>query len=379
MRYDLGYTTGPFGKSLLSTVSQVGSDADDVRDTHVHVLRPRVHRTRQLQRVRRHRADWNTGNDLPDRLLLDSNASIGALGSSESNSGEGHAYIGFNPDVPLKVGSFGGSLQIGGGATEAIAEWLDINGDGLADKVYRDSDGVGGDTNDVNRDGPIRYRLNRGGPNGSVTFGDERTVTGITRLSTEGNFGLEGAFEAFPGVSIEFGVGAEVSWGDAYFSDANADGLPDYVSGGQVWFNHLDNNGNPTFEQGSGHTPVPIQDGTATTTLPQSVVDVQNKLRAANPLVDTVRRWTAPFAGTISIDAPVTLSQTGGVSLDGVRVAMQQNGTELAAANLLTSGSQAFTAPVARTVAAGDEIYFRVGSVNDGGQRRGHLEPHDHL
>jgi hypothetical protein len=58
----------------------------------------------------------------------------------------------------LKVGSFGGSLQIGGGATEAIAEWLDINGDGLPDKVYRDSDGAGdgdsGDLNDVNR-GPI--------------------------------------------------------------------------------------------------------------------------------------------------------------------------------------------------------------------------------
>jgi len=234
------------------------------------------------------------------------------------------------------------------------------------DKVYRDSDGVGGDLNDVNRDGPIRFRLNRGGPNGSPTFSDEMTVTGITRLSTEGNFGLEGAFEAFPGITVAFGLGVEVSWGDAYFSDVNADGLPDYVSGGRVWFNHLNSSGTPIFELGSGNTPVPIEDGTASSTLPQSVQDIQTKLQAANPLVDTVRRWTAPFGGTVSLDASVMLSQTGGSSVDGVRVAIQQNGSEVAAANLLSSGSQAFTAPIVRTVAAGDQFYFRAGSVNDG-------------
>ena len=269
---------------------------------------------------------WNTGSDLPDRQLLDSNAAIGALGSSESNSGEGHVYIGFNPTVPLKVGSFGGSLQIGGGATEAIAEWLDINGDGLPDKVYRDSDGVGGDLNDVNRDGPIRYRLNTSRPTDALsaqpTFGDEMTVTGITRLSTEGNFGLEGAFEAFPGVTVAFGLGVEVSWGEAYFTDANGDGLPDYVSGGTVWYNHLDGAGVPVFVAGdSSATPVPIIDTGATVDLPQDVQDIQEQLEAANPLVDTVRRWTAPFNGTISIVAPVTLNPLTGVSEDGVRVA----------------------------------------------------------
>ncbi len=365
VRYDLGYTTGPFGKSLLSSVSQVGSDGT-TSATHTFTYYDRVSTGPDSYDGFAGPTNWNTGSDLPDRLLLDSSAAIGALGSSESNSGEGHAYIGFNPIDPLKVGSFGGSLQIGGGATEAIAEWLDINGDGLPDKVYRDSDGIGGDLNDVNRNGPIRYRLNQGGPGGSVTFGDEKTVTGITRLSTEGNFGLELAFEAFPGISVAFGLGAEVSWGDAYFSDVNADGLPDYVSGGQVWFNHLDANGNPTFEQGSGNTLVPIEDASSNAGVPQSVQDIQAKLAANNPLVDTVRRWTAPFKGTISINAPVTLSPSSGSSPDGVRVAIQQEGTEVAAANLLNAGSQAFTAAITRDVQAGDDIYFRVGSVNNG-------------
>jgi RHS repeat-associated protein len=366
VRYDLSYSTGPFGKSLLTSVSQVGNDASTAA-AHTFSYYDRVTQTGGGYDGFAGPTTWNTGSDLPDRLLLDSNASIGALGSSESNSAEGHAYIGFNPIDPEKIGSFGGSLQIGGGATEAIAEWLDINGDGLPDKVYRDSNGANGDLNDVNRDGPIRYRLNRGGPNGSVTFSDQKTVTGITRLSTEGNFGLEGAFEAFPGATIAFGLGFEVSWGDAYFSDVNADGLPDYVSGGSVWFNHLDGNGDPLFEKNnSDNTPVPIQNASSSTDLPQNVKDIQAKLTASNPLVDTVRRWTAPFKGTITIDAPVTLSPLSDTSVDGVRVAMQQDATEFAAANLLTTGSQAFTAPISRPVEAGTRIYFRVGSVNNG-------------
>ena len=363
--YDFDYATGPFGKSLLSAVSQVGHD-QTTSATHTFSYHDRVSTEAGGYDGFATEKEWDTGEDLPDRLLLDSNAAIGALGSSESNSGEGHAYVGFNPVVGYKVGSFGGSLQIGGGATEAIAEWLDINGDGLSDKVYRDSDGTDGDTNDVNRNGPIRYRLNQGGPGGSVNFGEEKTVTGISKLSTEGNFMIEGAFQAFPGATVAFGVGTAVSWGDAYFSDVNADGLPDYVSGGQVWFNHLDTAGTPTFEQGSGNTPVPIQDASSNTDMPQSVKDIQAQLAASNPLVDTVRRWTAPFNGTVSIDAPVTLSPAGGSSLDGVRVAIQQESTEVAAANLLGTGSQAFTAPIVRTVAAGDALYFRVGSVNNG-------------
>ena len=382
VRYDLNYgTAGAFGKSLLRSVAQVGSDGT-TSATHDFTYYDRVSTADGYDGFGTP-LDWNTGDDLPSRQYLDSTAAIGALGSSESNSGEGHAYLGFNPIIPDKVGSFGGSLQIGGGATEAIAEWLDINGDGLPDKVYRDSNGShnsdggtdnGDDTNDVNRNGPIRYRLNTSGPSSnSTTFGPQQTVTGINRLSTEGNFGLEGAFEAFPGITIAFGLGIEVSWGDAYFSDANGDGLPDYVSGGTVWFNHLDANGMPTFIQNSSaDTPVPIVDSAANVDLPQDVTDIQGKLEKANPLVDTVRRWTAPFTGSVLIDAPVTLAPITGTSTDGVRVAIQQNMDEIDTAVLTTGSPTAFLVPEPvdplpdLEVVAGDQIYFRVGSIDDG-------------
>jgi RHS repeat-associated protein len=368
VRYDLCYGEGAFGKSLLHSVSQVGSDGT-TSATHTFDYANRVGTQTNGYNGFASADGWNTGKDLPDRLLLDSKASISALGGSESNAGEGHAYIGFNPLVPEKLGSIGGSLQIGGGATEAISEWLDINGDGLPDKVYRAS--TASDPNDVARNGPVMFRLNQSRPGGSTTFGDPEQAQGITKLSTEGNFSVEGALEAFPGVSVAFGLGAEVSWGDAYFADANSDGLPDYISGGTVYFNHLEN-GIPRFvANDSSATPVPIADGTANVQTPAAVQQAQTQLATQNPPVDTVRRWTAPFGGTVSVDAPVTLSlPPNATSPDGVRVAIQHGGTELTAANLLNAGSHAFDTPVAINVNAGDNIYFRVGSVSDGANDR---------
>jgi hypothetical protein len=265
VRYDLAYKpNGAFGKSLLASVDQVGSDLTTKATHHFDYFDEVTDTNGNYQGFADQKVDWKTADpndadgDLPSRQLLTDKAEPGALGSSESNSAEGHAYIGFNPVIANKLGSFGGSLQLGGGATEALAEWIDLNGDSLPDKVYRDPAG-----NDIDRNGPIRFRLNRSGPSGNTVFGPEQTVGGqLTGLSVDGNFGLQAAFEAYPGIEIAFGLGLDVTWGDAYFSDVNSDGLPDFVLKGDVYFNHLVN-GVPTFDKGnSAATPVPIAGGT---------------------------------------------------------------------------------------------------------------------
>ena len=62
-------------------------------------------------------------------------------------------------------------------------------------------------------------------------------------------------------------------------------GLPDYVSGGTVWFNHLDGNGVPAFIEGdSSATPVPIVDTGAAVALrpaPMPTNQDSNKVVAA--------------------------------------------------------------------------------------------------
>lgn len=360
VRYDLHYSKGPFGKSLLASVDQIGADLT-TKETHQFDYYDEVTNASGNYDGFGTTENWNTGNDLPARQMLTDEAQNGALGSSETNSGEGHAYLGFNPIDPTKVLSFGGSIQLGGGVTEALAEFIDLNGDTLPDKVYRDPAG-----NDVDRNGPIRFRLNQSGPSGSTTFGAEQTVVGLTKLSSEGDFAFEGAIEAFPIVTVAFGIGLDVTWGENYFSDVNSDGLPDFVSGGNVYFNHLDN-GIPTFVLGdSSATAVPIASGTPVAGSVQQLADTQAKLAEKSPLVDTIRRWVAPFTGTVSINAPVTLQPVGGTSVDGVRVAIQHNGTEVAAGNLLTTGATAFSSAISRPVSAGDHLYFRVGSINDG-------------
>jgi RHS repeat-associated protein len=350
-RYDLGYTTGPFGKSLLTTVTQVGTAPGDSA-VHTFNYNDEVLADDGSYDGFAGPTTWNTGADLDDRTLLDP-VSIGALGSSESNSGEGHAYIGFNALIPDKNGSFGGSLQIGAGGTEAIAEWIDLNGDTLPDKVFE-------------KDGGIHFRLNTSGPDGATDFtGSDEVAGDLPRLSREVNIDFQLSVEAHVVVTAIFGLGGQVSIGDSYFTDVNADGFPDFVSGGTVYFNRLDADGVPTFQTGSTGTVVPLPvDGGAPTVEVDQLDEIQADLTALSPPVDTVRRWTAPTSGTVSISAPVSLVADS--PDDGVRVAIQHNGNELQATNLLTSASTAFQSAFTRNVVKGDHLYFRVGSVADG-------------
>ncbi len=368
-RYDLHYTDGAFAKTLLTSVDQQGSDGH-VYGRHDFEYYDEVRTTSGGYNGFTGPTSWNTGTDNLQRTVLGP-TNLSALGASETNAGDVHAYIGFNPADPLKEGSFGGAITINGGATEAQAEMLDINGDGLPDKVFRDGGGVS-------------YRLNTSGPNRVATFGDKRPIVNLSRLSTEADIGLAVGAEAHLGVDVVFTVSGDVTIGEDYFADANSDGLPDFVSAGTVYFNHLDpTTGNPTFDVSSDGTPVPIN--VTTTTLPasQQITDLEAQRRAQSPLQDTLRRWVAPFNGTIAIDAPATLDPTPvpGVTNppytgDGVRVAIQHNATQLWTSTLNTPGGTASPTGVsAINVAKGDRIYFRLQSIDDGARDQVRWDP----
>jgi hypothetical protein len=172
-RYDLGYIQGAFGKTMLATVARAGSDGqvysattfkyfDDVRPdgTHYQGFAPTQ--------------SWSTGTDsLTDDVR--GPQPVSALGGSTETDGGAHAYLGFNPTDPLKDGSFGGSFGFKIGASEAKAEFIDINGDGLPDKVFYDDQG-------------IAFRLNQSGPETPATqgtFGPKQHITGLPKLSGE--------------------------------------------------------------------------------------------------------------------------------------------------------------------------------------------------
>ena len=184
------------------------------------------------------------------------------------------------------------------------------------------------------------------------------------------------AYAGFDGLTgfVGFNAAFSQSKQTTYFADVNGDGLVDLVADGTVYFNHLVNNA-PVFTTNSYDTPNPVgAAAVAANLIAAQQAAAAAKLDAANPLIDTVSRWVAPFAGTVAIAAPVNLVQDTSQAraayktADGVRVAIQRNSSELWSLKI-AQGDYAPKTPTgvsAVNVSKGDVIYFRVGSVNDG-------------
>jgi len=376
-RYRLEYTTGRFGKSLLSGVTQIGCTGDGPDDC-AGPDQSSAHAFTYFDDIEEAGTgfapvQWDTRDDDMNKSRLVNRAS--ALGMATALGGDGQVYIGYNSVAPDKNGSFGGSITLEGATTESLLEFLDINGDGLPDKVFRDNP-------DLTGAGTIRYRLNTSTPGGEldepVTFAAASHAIGdpgskIDRLPVSREFGVTGGIEAYFGVVGVFNVGGSWDFAQSYFNDLNNDGLPDFVLGTEVYFNHLDCGGAgfadkelciPTFSKDDSQTRVPL----TVQSIPLDNTDVAEqvqRMRELAPPVDTVRRWVAPWTGTVDIAATATLSAPpedetlGGQSVD---LAIQHNGVlgvEVFTESLDAIGDQwVFTDSV--EVTRGDRIYFRV-------------------
>lgn len=354
--YDLD---GPFGKALLTSVDQLGSD-EQVYATNRFDYYDDVRAGGSYNGFTS--ARWDSPPQGIDQQILGATMGASALGSSRALTVDAHAYLGFAPFHPRKSQSAGGSITINGGVTEATAELLDINGDQLLDQVWREG-------------GNIRFRLNRGGPDGSQKFDDQAgSVAGLSTLSSEWNIGVGAAVEAHVEVSVQFSIAADVAVGETYFTDVNNDGLPDLVQAGRVQFNRLDANGIPRFSDDSAGTRVPIDSRQLQLPRIDKLQEIEAQQRAQSPLQDTVRRWLAPYDGTIVIAAPVTLDPqvdmldpTAPYRGDGVRTTIETRGSVLWAERLLTPGQVATPTGVgAVAVTKGQAVYFRLQSIDDG-------------
>lgn len=365
--YELTYITGEFSKTLLDSIKEFDA-AGKLFTAHSFQYYNDI-RTGGNYAPLAGPADWAPqGDDIKGDFinpidLFSDKASL--LGGNKSFGGGFGMAITLGPDdedLALKTNTAGVCFGFNYSKNEGMLALVDINGDGLIDKVYK-------------KGGKLFFRPNRSGPSGNVTFGDIRPVNGINDFSKgetfSGDVGLESHFGIFAG--FEYTRTEDIT--SVYFSDVNGDLLVDLVMDGIVYFNHLDSNGNPTFTTSSGDTPSPINGSSAID--PKLVQNDSAKLEAAitdNPLHDVVRVWKAPFDGTVSITAPVALVQDttpdGKAYLfaDGVRVAIQHNGSELWSADIVKND---FAVKEPNGVGAihvqqGDKIYFRVQSKNNG-------------
>ncbi len=362
---------GPYDKSLLTKVTEFGSDGVDGPE-HVFQWYDDVHGdggkyqgfdpTRQWGRS-------DTAAVLPnDHVNI---AAESALGSSHRIGGDGGSYIGFNPAIPSKIGSFGGSFNVAGGETTTDSVLVDLNGDGLPDRVYA----VGT---------AIKYRENLHRPGGSPNpldgswFGPERSVGGIDALGRSTDLRIDLHYEVYPVVAIQVGGGFGFSFGKEYFTDVNGDGRVDFVkSDRSVWYNVLvpaneadadappDADWTPKFVNSETIAPianrleVPL-DEFVSSLADEMPADVTKLLEDSSPRIDTVRRWVAPFTGTVKVTGAVGLVDPANYTGDGAQVSVEHHESTQWSHVLTKASPSAEPDGTPFQVTAGDQVWFRV-------------------
>jgi RHS repeat-associated protein len=361
-RYSFDYVTGPFKKTLLTKVTQFGEDGTTEFNNHRFDYFDDARNAAGNYHGFSAAADWGIGGDYISAGLLGKGLAS-ALGGSRGESTGGHLYVGVGSGDP-KSKNISGGVKVGysRSSNETLIAMADMNGDGLPDKVFKGSGG-------------FYYRANLSGPRGGSRFGEPVRLDSLPAISREKTTSTTVGGEIYFGLPVMLDRHESISRADTYFSDVNGDGITDLVSGGRALFGYINAAGVPTFSANSADTPVPIG---------PSVVDANGLLRdfsaiemeraSAFPLLDTVRRWVAPYDGVVQINAPVRLIQDTSPDrieydgADGVRVAIQLERAELWST---TIGANDYATRVPAGVAAvpvrrGDRLYFRVQSVFDG-------------
>ncbi|SFM90299.1 RHS repeat-associated core domain-containing protein [Chitinophaga sp. YR627] len=359
--YDLTYREGAFYKTLLENISELDADGK-LFYTHGFDYYNDI-ATAAGQVLWTPEENWSPANDNLkgdiSKVLSGFTDEATALGSTTSSSSGNRMAVtlGIYNGEQDKSLTVGGNFTSGNGRTEGLLALVDINGDALPDKVFK-------------KGGQLFYRPNMGFA--SHSFGDIRPIHGV------GNFNAGKSRTTGRGVEVNatyvfFGStsSSTTSTTSEYFSDFNGDGLVDIAVNGTVYFNRLNETGDPVFLPTSDGTPAPIVNGSNVSKVffaPDTAL--QREQERDYPLHDIVRVWVAPHTGNISIQAPVQLVDAGNTALkhDGVRVSIQQSGSVLWST---TIGADDHTVkqPTGvsnRPITKGQRIYFRVQSVYNG-------------
>lgn len=379
--YEFTYKLGAFQKTLLQNIREFDSQ-DNFFTQHDFTYYDEVTSGTGYKPFRESRTwaiDENDGEvrgDFKKRIegRFDDNASMLSGSKSTDNSFGMAVSVGFNLRVTDKTLSVGGSFSSSGSETQSTLTMIDLNGDGLPDKVFI-------------KQGQLHFSPNLSGPAGAEKFGVASPVLRgvskgtdpVTVFFREKSKTISGGLEAQGPASAPvfggFGLNKTKSEQTIYFSEVNGDQLPDLVDRGKVYFGRLNpQTGVPEFVESSALTASPIVQGGAISTEMGSTdeLELQRTLRE-NPLHDVVRMWEAPYTGRIKITAPVQLlniqdEDRAETAADGVRVAIQLRNTEVWKL-VIPADDYSLHTPAGvndLSVNKGDRVFFRVGSISNG-------------
>ena len=375
--YAFTYGEGAFNKDVLTGVKQLDDKGTEVSYQKFEYYDD-VQAVKGYVPFKEKQETWNTHNDHLGAGFLNPLQFVSkafsdkpsALGGTTSFSLSGSFYAGIGPmdGDKWKGNTIGASYGYSLDKSNGVSTLVDINGDGLPDKVFR-------------KGGALYYRPQiPTSQNSEVLYGEDVRIVGVSGFSKITSSTHNGGAKATVGYQLftaEVGVdfSSTKTKTTEYLSDINGDGLVDLVFNKKVYFNHIefDKQGKaiPVFTLSSADTPSPI---IYSGKIDASVIKIdpaeQEELIKSSPMEDMVRVWQAPKDGIISISGTVSLITPTGeydtdeyAHADGVRVAIQKGRTELWNKKITKGDATAYNATAQNiTVKKGDRIYFRVQS-----------------
>ncbi|HLZ86385.1 MAG TPA: SpvB/TcaC N-terminal domain-containing protein, partial [Puia sp.] len=263
--YELNYTQGAFYKTLLTGISQYDASGNFFNQ-HTFDYYNDIASGGTLVPLATAQS-WTLGSDNVHGGMLThlngfTDEASALSGTSNTDfSGGVTVSVGFGSPTD-KLNSIGGSFSYSQSQSKGLLAMVDINGDGLPDKLFYDG------ASDA-----LYYRPNLSGATGKTSFGDRLAINGINVFQKDKSSGYTVGLEAVALSALMAGAntGQTTSKTTIYFTEANGDQLPDIVKDGQVYFNHIDpSTGQITFTPTSVGTPSPIFAGV---TISQNLVD----------------------------------------------------------------------------------------------------------
>ncbi|MEK7425882.1 MAG: SpvB/TcaC N-terminal domain-containing protein, partial [Actinomycetota bacterium] len=361
--YVLAYAHGQFGKSVLERI-QVFGERFCVPGANAFVA-PAC-----SGRFHEHRFDYieEPQGFLPPRSWdVDERPSV-PLTRSESISAQVQVYGGVSPIVTCsKQLSAGLRIAGGGGARDEQIAFVDVNGDGLPDQLFNDGFAL---FNQFQPDRTGLYALRSNAPPGDPLAGPTAVrVEGLPGLGHETHINFNASLDGYAfGANASLGVGGSFVWGDAFLTDVDGDGFLDRLSGSETLFSNRDSATAIVFARDHdflGPETIRASDDVLLGDLRR---DAEQRLFVADP----VQRWVAPFAGRVHVAASAQRLYLGGE--DGVQVEVflirliRHDAALLARLAIAADDTDPHVllpGGATVTVAAGDALYLKVGTVNE--------------
>jgi len=314
--YLFNYENGQFGKvrlrSIMTQNKKNNADAAGGASTDSYTHNFEYYNDVEGGQLFAAAKEIKTEKDFSNDKYAALSATKESYSSWEVNVGAGVSPA-FNPPVWWPF-SFSGTINFAfpsdvSTSSKPSTMLLDIDGDGLDDKVIK-----------TENEG-IKYRKNLGG----LAF--SKQLYKVTNLMDLGWTESMSSTKPEMSLSLLFGsFSASKSQSNArsrsFFTDANADGLLDYVKDRIVYFGYIDPKSDlPTFTANSELTPNLIRlEGSADPAISAPLPD----LSIGNDLMDVVKVWVAPAKGQVNISGTITKNFVA--SHNGVRYSVEKSG-----------------------------------------------------